>query len=81
MNNKITMKFIAKKAGVSTATVSSVINNSSFVSKGLTDRVNQTIKKYNYHMDYTASSLRKSKTKNDRNNNPRYIKSNYSKNV
>ena len=63
MSKKITMKFIAEKAGVSTATVSSVINKSSFVSRELTDRVKRVIKEYNYYMDYTASSLRRSKTK------------------
>ena len=63
MRNKITMKFIAERARVSTATVSSVMNKSSFVSKELTTRVNDAIKKYNYHKDYTASSLRKKITK------------------
>ena len=49
MNDKITMKFIAEKAEVSTATVSSVISKSSFVSKILTDRVNNAIKEYNFY--------------------------------
>ncbi|MBM3708694.1 MAG: LacI family DNA-binding transcriptional regulator, partial [Actinobacteria bacterium] len=63
MKQKITMKFIAEKASVSVATVSSVINNSNFVSKKLTDRVNKTIKKYKYQKDFLATSLRKRMTK------------------
>ena len=63
MKQKITMKFIAEKAGVSFATVSSVINKSSYVSKELTDRVNKTIKKYKYSKDFLAVSLRKRSTK------------------
>ena len=63
MKQKITMKFIAEKAGVSVATVSSVMNNSSYVSKELTDRVNKVIKRYNYHKDFLATSLRKRLTR------------------
>ena len=63
MKQKITMKFIAEKAGVSVATVSSVMNKSSFVSKELTDRVNKVIKRYNYHKDFLATSLRKRLTR------------------
>jgi DNA-binding LacI/PurR family transcriptional regulator len=63
MKQKITMKFIADKAGVSTATVSSVINKTQYVSEELTKRVNKTIAKYNYQKDLIASSLRKKSTK------------------
>jgi len=63
MKNKATMKFIAGKAKVSIATVSSVINKSSFVSEKLTKRINETIAKYNYKKDLIASGLRKKSTK------------------
>jgi len=57
MKQKITMKFIAEKASVSVATVSSVINKSSYVSKELTGRVNRVIKRYNYQKDFLATSI------------------------
>lgn len=54
----ITIKDIAREAGVSTATVSYVINNKKFVSMKLREKVNKIILKYNYHKNITASSLR-----------------------
>ena len=62
-NNEVTIKDIAKEAGVSICTVSHVINKTHYVSKELTDRVNEAIKKYNYRMDISASSLRKKVSK------------------
>ncbi len=59
----ITIKDIAKEAGVSTATVSYVINNKKFVSEELKERVNKAILKYNYHRNIIASSLRGKTTK------------------
>ena len=59
----ITIRDIAKEAGVSTATVSYVINKKKFVSDELKEKVNKVILKYNYHRNIIASSLRGKTTK------------------
>ena len=43
-----TMKDVARLAGVSTSTVSHVINNNRFVSEQVRDRVEQAIRELNY---------------------------------
>jgi LacI family transcriptional regulator len=53
-----TMKDVARLAGVSTATVSAVINETSYVSEGLKDRVRQAIARLNYSPSGVARSLR-----------------------
>lgn len=53
----MTIKDIAKKAGVSIATVSRVINNYKWVSPELRDRVLTIIEQENYHPSYTASVM------------------------
>jgi DNA-binding LacI/PurR family transcriptional regulator len=60
---QITIKDIAKEAGVSITTVSHVINKNIYVSDELTQRVNKIILKYNYRKDFIASSLRQRRTK------------------
>jgi LacI family transcriptional regulator len=55
---KASMKDVAKKAGVSTATVSHVINNSCTVKEATKDLVNQAIKELNYKVNSTARKLR-----------------------
>jgi DNA-binding LacI/PurR family transcriptional regulator len=57
-----TMKDIAREANVSLATVSAVINRSTFVSSDLTNRVNQAIKDLNYSPNAVARSLKKKST-------------------
>ena len=47
-----------EEAGVSTAVVSYVLNKTCYVSDELTDKVNKTIKKLNYHPNVIAGSLR-----------------------
>lgn len=44
-----TMKDIAKLAGVSTSTVSHVINKTRFVSEEISERVNNAAKELNYY--------------------------------
>jgi len=56
---KITIRDIAREAGVSPSTVSRVINNSAPVSKELKERVLSTIKKLGYNPNPIAQSLRK----------------------
>src|SRR5216684_5010914 len=51
------IKQVAKKARVSTATVSRIINDSSLVSPETARRVWRTIRKLNYHPDSQARSL------------------------
>lgn len=51
------IKDIAELAGVSTATVSHVINNTRFVSEHVRNRVLETIKKANYYPNAHARSL------------------------
>ncbi len=48
---------VAKKAGVSIATVSAVINKSSYVSPDLTERVKQAIAELDYTPNYLAHAL------------------------
>ena len=54
---------IAKKAGVSVATVSHVINKTRFVSEGLQKRVLKVMADADYKPNLIASSLRSKKTK------------------
>ena len=57
-----TIKDIAAKAGVSTATVSHVINGTRFVSERLTERIKRAIEELDYHPNAIARSLVKQKT-------------------
>lgn len=57
-----TIKDVAKKAGVSTATVSYVINESRFVSEDLTRRVREAISELGFHPSRVARSLRRGRT-------------------
>lgn len=57
-----TMKDIAKRAGVSTSTVSHVINQSRFVSEDIAQRVQQAAKELNYAPSALARSLKLNKT-------------------
>ncbi|MBM4338756.1 MAG: LacI family transcriptional regulator [Deltaproteobacteria bacterium] len=57
-----TIKDVAKQVGVSTATVSHVINKTRFVSGEITERVLQVIRDLNYQPNAIARSLVKRKT-------------------
>lgn len=57
-----TMKDVAEKAGVSTSTVSHVVNNSRYVSPELRERVEKVMDELNYSPHATARSLRTQKT-------------------
>lgn len=59
---KITIKEVAKEAGVSVATVSRVLNKSNAVSQAATDTVNEVIKKLNYSPNFLGRNLRKCET-------------------
>ncbi len=61
---RVTIKDIAKKVGVTPATVSMVINNSQKISQATKDRVLKAIKEMNYHPNYIGRSLVKGKTNN-----------------
>jgi DNA-binding LacI/PurR family transcriptional regulator len=56
------IKEIAKKANVSVATVSRVLNNPEKVKNDTKEKVLNIIKKYNYRPDAIAKSMRKKKT-------------------
>ncbi|PAR41249.1 transcriptional repressor PurR [Vibrio metoecus] len=58
-----TMKDIARLAGVSTSTVSHVINKSRFVSDEIAERVNNAAKQLNYAPSALARSLKMNRTK------------------
>ncbi len=53
---------VAKRAGVSSATVSHVINNTRFVSDDVRSRVNEAIRELNYQPNALARSLRRGQT-------------------
>ncbi|MHB1314195.1 MAG: LacI family DNA-binding transcriptional regulator [Christensenellales bacterium] len=59
---KATIHDIAKLAGVSSATVSHVINNTRFVSDALKLKVNEAVKTLDYIPDTSAKNLRTGKT-------------------
>jgi LacI family transcriptional regulator len=54
----ITQKDVAKKAGVSRATVSAIVNKNKFVSKEIEKRVLDTIKQLDYRPNLIARSLK-----------------------
>lgn len=58
-----TMKDIAKLAGVSTSTVSHVINKSRFVSDAISERVNKAAQDLNYRPSALARSLKLNRTR------------------
>jgi len=57
------IKDIAREAGVSTATVSHVINKTKYVSDPTREKVQRAIKKFNYHPNAHAQSLALGKSK------------------
>jgi LacI family transcriptional regulator len=57
-----TIRDVATKAGVSTATVSAVINKSAYVSPDLKVRVEQAIEALSYKPSHVARSLRRGRT-------------------
>jgi LacI family transcriptional regulator len=58
----VTIKDVAKRAGVSIATVSHVINKTRFVSEETTARVNEAIDELGYYPNMLVGSMRKKKT-------------------
>ena len=58
-----TLRDIAQHSGVSIATVSHVVNDSSYVSPRLRERVLNAIREYNYHPNRVARMLRTKKSK------------------
>lgn len=59
----ITIRDIAKEAGVSTATVSKVINDKMYVSAATRDKVLQVMKRLNYTPNVSAASLARGSSK------------------
>ena len=57
MNRRVTIKDVAKEAGVSIATISYVINKKENLSPETIEKVNDAIKKLNYIPDFSARSL------------------------
>jgi len=51
---KVNMKDVAKKAGVSTATVSHVINKTRFVGAGTKKKVLEVMKELNYYPNFST---------------------------
>jgi LacI family transcriptional regulator len=61
---RVTIKDIAKKAGVGISTVSRVINNSGYASEAVRKRVIQAVRHYNYNPNVNAQNLKVNSTKN-----------------
>ena len=59
---KVNIKDVADKAGVSTATVSHVINRTRFVKEETTKKVLEAMEKLNYYPNFAARSLRSRKS-------------------
>ena len=62
MGARVTIKDVAKEAGVSISTVSRVINNSGYVKQSTFERVEQAISKLGYSPNHLARSLSKGTT-------------------
>lgn len=60
----VTIIDVAKEAGVSTATVSKVLNNKPYISESTTKRVMEVIKRLNYHPNAQGSNFKKKRTGN-----------------
>lgn len=60
---KVTIKDVAKEAGVATSTVSRVLSNNSKISDETKEKVNKAIKKLNYKPNAIARSLASNKTR------------------
>ena len=58
----VTIKDVAKKAGVSVTTVSHVINKTRFVSEELQGNVKRAMKELDFHPNIMAGSLRRKQT-------------------
>lgn len=63
MGSSITIKELANKLGVSTSTVSRILNGKNTSNADLVDRVKEMAKKYNYQVNTAALGLRTNKTK------------------
>ena len=59
----VTIREVAKDAGVSTATVSRVLNNCNTVNEALRERVNSSIKKLGYYPNSIARTLKSNSSK------------------
>jgi LacI family transcriptional regulator len=62
-NKAVTVKDIAKRAGVSSATVSMVLNNDRRISEATREKVSQAIQELNYSLNGVAQSLRTRKSR------------------
>ncbi len=60
----ITIKDVAREAGVSISTVSKVINKSPTISQATVDRVNEVMKNLNYYPNQSASNFARQSTRN-----------------
>jgi LacI family transcriptional regulator len=60
---KLTIKDIAREAGVSTATISRVLNNSGYVSHDVKQHALEVIRKFNYQPNAIARSLKQEKSR------------------
>ena len=58
----VTIKDVAKAAGVSVATVSRVLNNSAAVSASAAENVNNAIRELGYSPNFLGRNLRKRET-------------------
>jgi LacI family transcriptional regulator len=62
MSGKLTIKEVAKAAGVSTATISRVLNSSGYVSVDVRKHVLETVERLGYKMNPIARSLKQDRT-------------------
>ena len=60
----VTIKDVAREAGVSTATVSKILNNKPYISESTTQRVMEVMKRLNYHPNTQASNFKCKRTGN-----------------
>lgn len=62
MPKRVSMTDVAKRAGVSTSTVSHILNNTRYVSPEITQRVKRAVEETGYRQNMLARAMRRGKT-------------------
>ena len=64
LSKKITIKDIAREAGVSVTTVSRVLNKTGRIGSKTREKINKVIEEFGYHPNSAAQSMKTGRTRN-----------------